>query len=72
MIKFLRLQSGIINISHINSLFFGKNKYYMYLSHHKIESIEICKIKSPEDYKKITEWIKKLDEKKLTTHFYYD
>ena len=72
---FIKLTSLIINTKYINKILISSNKYYIYLANNKIsgnmilysstvptdeEEIQICSIKDPQDYKIVSEWIKKM------------
>jgi len=82
MIKFLKFSFTIINLSYIQQIDIQPNKYDIYLNDNKFKGtynilrfgdfsskstkIEISNITHPNDYNKMTNWIKLLDN-----HNYY-
>jgi hypothetical protein len=77
MITFLKFSFTVINLSYIKQIDIQPNKYNIYLNDNefkgsfnflkigdlssKSSKIEISKIAHPDDYNKMTNWIKELD-----------
>ena len=76
MMKFIKLSSIIINTNHIKKITLQPNKYYIQFTHNKVDGWfifgggtidslddehEVCKTKSPEDYKIISDFITNLN-----------
>jgi hypothetical protein len=76
MMKFIKLSSHIINTNYIKTIVLKPDKYYINFVHNKIDGVfifgggvidsindelEICKNKSPEDYKIVSDFISKLN-----------
>ncbi len=72
MHRFIKLTSMYINIKHISTILIKPNKFHVYLSSNKFDSIlavnsivsdtieiVICEEKNPKDYKIVSDWLSK-------------
>ena len=72
MSNFLKLKSLVLNTNYINRIIINQNKFTIHLLSNEItgyiligsgginsvnEEIRICKIKDPDDYKTVENWI---------------